>query len=256
MENNKLTLSVAVITKNEEERLPDCLRSVSFADEIVVVDSKSTDKTVEIAKEFGCRVFVEDWKGYSSQKNSAIGKCKHDWVLVIDADESIPEETKNEIVRIINATANSADAYSFPRKNFFHGKWIRHSGWWPDRVVRLFKKSKGRTDNSLVHEAIEVNGTIKNLSTPIIHNSIKDLTFVLEKINIYSSLGAESLLKKGKQSSAFKAFFRGIMAFLKLYFLKRGFLDGHEGFVISFSHGVNTCYKHLKLKEKGMAIKK
>ncbi|MCL0071477.1 glycosyltransferase family 2 protein [Thermodesulfovibrionales bacterium] len=135
----KVPLSIAVITKNEEERLPDCLRSVSFADEIVVVDSKSTDKTVEIAKEFGCRVFVEDWKGYSSQKNSAIDKCKHDWVLVIDADESIPEETKNEIVRIINATANSADAYSFPRKNFFHGKWIRHSGWWPDRVVRLFK---------------------------------------------------------------------------------------------------------------------
>ncbi|MCL0072315.1 glycosyltransferase family 2 protein [Thermodesulfovibrionales bacterium] len=241
-QNNKLTLSVAIITKNEEERLPDCLRSVSFADDIVVVDSKSTDKTVEIAKEFGCRVFVEDWKGCGPQKNSAIDKCKHDWVLVVDADESIPEEAKSEIVRIINATPNSADAYSFPRKNFFHGKWIRHSGWWPDRGIRLFKKSKGRTNNSLVHESIEVNGTIKNLSTPIIHNSIKDLTFVLEKINIYSSLEAENLFRKGKQSSAFKAFFRGIMAFLKLYFLKRGFLDGHEGFVISFSHGVNVCY--------------
>ncbi|MCL0061728.1 glycosyltransferase family 2 protein [Thermodesulfovibrionales bacterium] len=119
-QNNKLTLSVAIITKNEEERLPDCLRSVSFADDIVVVDSKSTDKTVEIAKEFGCRVFVEDWKGYGPQKNSAIDKCKHDWVLVVDADESIPEEAKSEIVRIVNATSNSADAYSFPRKKTFY----------------------------------------------------------------------------------------------------------------------------------------
>ncbi|MCL0086518.1 glycosyltransferase family 2 protein [Thermodesulfovibrionales bacterium] len=121
-QNNKLTLSVAIITKNEEERLPDCLRSVSFADDIVVVDSKSTDKTVEIAKEFGCRVFVEDWKGCGPQKNSAIDKCKHDWVLVVDADESIPEEAKSEIVRIVNATSNSADTYSFPRKNFLYGK--------------------------------------------------------------------------------------------------------------------------------------
>lgn len=246
--DRKAQLSVAIITKNEEKRLPDCLKSVSFADDIVVVDSGSSDRTVEITKEFGCRVFVEEWKGYGPQKNSAVKKCKYEWVLIVDADERIPEETGHEIMKILSSP-DSADAYSFPRKNFFHNKWIRHCGWWPDRVIRLFKKNKGRMDNSLVHESVEVNGIIKNLNTPIIHNPIKDLTSVLEKINIYSSLGAENLLRKGKQSSAFKAFFKGVIAFLKLYFLKTGFLDGYEGFVISFSHAVNTTYKYLKLKE-------
>lgn len=139
--DRKAQLSVAIITKNEEKRLPDCLKSVSFANDIVVVDSGSTDRTVEITKEFGCRVFVEEWKGYGPQKNSAVKKCKYEWVLIVDADERIPEETGHEIMKILSSS-DSADAYSFPRKNFFHNKWIRHCGWWPDRVIRLFKKIK------------------------------------------------------------------------------------------------------------------
>lgn len=239
---------MAIITKNEETRLPDCLRSASFADDIVVLDSGSSDRTEEIARDFGCRVFVEEWKGYGPQKNSAVAKCRSEWVLVIDADERIPEETKNEIIKIVNHP-ESADAYSFPRKNFFHGKWIKHGGWWPDRTTRLFKKSKGKVEDSLVHESVKVSGIVKNLHTPILHHSIKDLTSVIEKINAYSSLGAKSLLQEGKQSSALKASSRGAAAFLKSYLLEAGFLDGYEGFVIAFSHAVNTCYKYLKLKE-------
>lgn len=245
--NNKIPISVAIITKNEEKNLPDCLRSVSFAADIVVVDSGSTDKTVEMARDFGASVFVEDWKGYGPQKNSAVGKCKHEWVLIIDADERVSEEMRQEI--ILTLEKPEADAYSFPRKNYFHGKWIKHCGWWPDRVARLFKKSKGKVNEALVHEAVEVTGTVMELNTPIIHEPIRDLRSILDKINIYSSLGAETLFQKGKKVSTPSAFLRGIIAFLKLYILKLGFLDGHEGFVISFSHAVNTCYKYLKLKE-------
>jgi glycosyltransferase involved in cell wall biosynthesis len=245
-------LSVAIITKNEEDRLPSCLKSVSFADDIVIVDSKSTDRTVEIAKDMGCRVFIEEWKGYGAQKNSAIQKCKNEWVLIIDADERVSEEMRQKIIEILKKPL--ADAYSFPLKNFFNGKWIKHCGWWPDRKVRLFKKSKGRINEALVHESIEVSGTVMEVNTPIIHEPIKDLNSILDKINIYSSLGAETLFQRGKKASTPLAFFKGVAAFLKLYILKLGFLDGHEGFVISFSHAVNTCYKYLKLREYNKKI--
>jgi glycosyltransferase involved in cell wall biosynthesis len=240
-------LSVAIITKNEEDRLPNCLKSLSFVDEIVVVDSESTDKTVEIAKHMGCIVFVEKWKGYGPQKSSAVQKCKNEWVLIMDADERIPAETGQEIIKILENP--KADAYSFPRKNYFHGRWIKHCGWWPDRIVRLFRKSKGSVTKALVHESVDVSGTIMEVDTPIIHEPIRDLCSILDKINIYSSLGAETMFQNGKKISAPLAFLRGITAFLKLYILKLGILDGHEGFVISFSHAVNTCYKYLKLEE-------
>jgi glycosyltransferase involved in cell wall biosynthesis len=249
---DRCKLSVAIITKNEEDRLPSCLRSVSFADDIVVVDSKSTDKTLKIAEEFGCRVFVEEWKGYGPQKNSAVQKCKNEWVLIIDADERVSEEMRQEIIEILKNPL--ADAYSFPLKNFFNGKWIKRCGWWPNRKVRLFNKSKGKINEALVHESIEVSGTVMELNTPIIHEPIRDLRSILDKINIYSSLGAETLFQRGKKVSTPSAFFKGVAAFFKLYVLKSGFLDGHEGFVISFSHAVNTCYKYLKLKEHNKKI--
>jgi glycosyltransferase involved in cell wall biosynthesis len=250
MTEQKIPLSVAIITKNEEKKLPDCLKSVSFADDIVVVDSGSTDRTLEIAKEFGCRVFVERWKGYGPQKNSAIDKCKHEWVLILDADERIPQETMQKIIEIMENP--KVDACSFPRKNYFHGRWIKSSGWWPDRVVRLFKKSRGRITDSLVHESVIVNGTIKKANTPIIHYPVENLNDMISKINLYSSLGAEELFQKGKRTSIFMAFLKGFVAFLKLYFLRLGFLEGFEGFAISFYHAVNTTYKYLKLKEKSL----
>ena len=158
------------------------------------------------------------------------------------------KETKEKIMEIVKNPL--ADAYSFPLKNFFHKKWIKHCGWWPNRKVRLFRKSKGIVNNALVHESLEVNGNIMNLNTPIIHKSIRDLSSIIDKINIYSSAGAESLFRQGKNASGATAFVKGVAAFFKLYILRLGILDGHEGFVISFSHAVNTCYKYLKLKER------
>jgi len=158
MNAEKLPLSVAIITKNEEERLPDCLKSVSFAEEIVVVDSGSTDRTIAIAEGFGCRVFVEDWKGYGPQKNSAVQKCSREWVLLIDADERIAPETAETIPKVLEHA--QAAAYSFRRKNYLHGRWLKHSGYWPDRQVRLVRKSEGQFVGE-IHERWETAGPVR-----------------------------------------------------------------------------------------------
>ena len=242
----KVPLSVAVITKNEEEALPDCLRSVSFADDVVMVDSGSTDRTVERAKEHGCRVFVEEWKGYGPQKQSAIEKCTHDWILVLDADERIPDETRSEIVRAIEGP--KADAYSFPRKNHFCGKWIRHGTWGSDEVTRLFRKGAARMSGRLVHETIEA-GSAAKIMVPIFHYPDLSVKGMAKKIDAYSSTSAEQLLSEGKRSSVLKAFSRGLAAFLKCYFLKRGMLDGKEGFIIASYNAIYTYYKYLRLLE-------
>jgi len=244
---NREKISIAIITKNEEDRIEECLKTLSFADEIIVVDSESTDKTVEIAKKYGCRIYEEKWEGFGSHKNKAISKCQYQWVLVLDADERIPEETVQKILEILNNP--QADAYSFPRKNYFRNKWIRHCGWWPDRVVRLFNKNKGAIKDLLVHEAITTQGRIVEINTPIIHHSIRNIEHILQKVNTYSSLGAKELYKRGKNVSLITVFLKTLSAFIKLYFLKRGFLDGYEGFIISYSHAVYTCYKYLKLIE-------
>ncbi|HSW64686.1 MAG TPA: glycosyltransferase family 2 protein [Dissulfurispiraceae bacterium] len=242
------SLSVAIIALNEEDRLPACLESVRFADEVVVVDSGSTDRTVAIAEASGCRVYVEDWKGFGRQKQSAVDKCRHNWVLIIDADERVPPETAAAICTSIQDAA--IDGCSFPRKNFFNGKWIRSCGWWPDRVVRLFRRDRGNMKDVLVHETVHVRGVVVDLDTPLYHYPIRSLSDVLVKINRYSSLGAEKLYQAGGRSSVFKAAIKGIAAFMKTYFLQRGVFGGAEGFILSFSHGVYTCYKYLKLCEK------
>lgn len=244
----KLPLSVAIIANNEEDRLPACLESVQFADEIIVVDSGSTDGTMAIAEAAGCRVFAEEWKGFGRQKQSAVDKCRHDWVLVLDADERVPAETRQVIAGLL--ASPDADGYSFPRRNFYHGKWVRHGGWWPDRVVRLFRKDRGAVDDVVVHEAIHVTGEVKALDVPLEHHPIRDLQDVLTKINRYSSLGAERLYAAGRRASLPTAFIKGGAAFVKSLILQRGFLDGSAGWIIAFSHAVNTCYKYLKLREK------
>jgi glycosyltransferase involved in cell wall biosynthesis len=248
MDDNKVPLSVAIITKNEEEMLPDCLRSVSFADDIVVVDSESTDRTVEIARGFGCRVFVEPWKGFGPQKNSAVLKCRHNWVLILDADERIPEETREAIVNAVRG-ADAADAYRLPRKAFFNGKWIKHCGWWPDEIIRLFRKDKGVVSSREVHESVEVQGVVKTLSAPIVHFPMPNIEAVLGKVNLYSSLGARELLKAGRKATVSTAFCHAIASFIRDYFLSLGALDGGEGFFLAFSVTVTTFYKYVKLME-------
>lgn len=246
MENNRLPLSVAVITKNEEQRLPDCLRSVSFAGDIVVVDSGSTDRTVEIAEGFGCRVFVEEWKGYGPQKNSALQRCRYEWVLVLDADERIPPETAREISGVLQNP--SADAYSFPRKNYLRGRWIRHSGWWPDRVVRLVRKDRGRFDHP-VHEKWQTDGVISNIDSPIEHYSFSSYSDMLRTLDDYSTAIAEDLFSRGEKANRLSPVYHGAGMFFKTYFLKRGFLDGLDGLVIALTKAGGSFFKYAKLLE-------
>lgn len=244
----KAMLSVAIITRNEEAMLADCLESVSFADDIVVVDSESTDRTVAIAKGFNCRVFVEPWKGFGPQKMSAVEKCRHDWVLLLDADERIPEETKAAILGVLQGGA-AADGYSFFRKAFFNNKWIKHCGWWPDEIVRLFRKDKGSVTGRAVHECVEVRGTVRRLAGPILHYPVRDIDALLAKSIVYSTLGAQELAKAGKRASALTACLHALASFTKSYIIKKGFLDGQEGFLISITGSITTFYKYIKLME-------
>ncbi|HIJ91454.1 MAG: glycosyltransferase family 2 protein [Desulfobulbaceae bacterium] len=247
MHTEKLPLSVAIITKNEEDRLSECLDGVSFAAEVVVVDSGSTDKTVEIARAFGAVVYEEPWQGFGRQKQLAIDRCSHDWVLVLDADERIEAEARQEIGEAL-ATGSSV-AYSFPRKNYFCGCWLKHAGWWPDRVVRLFRKDSARMSERAVHESLEVHGPVGALRHPLIHYANKSLEQTLSKVNLYSSAGAEELFSQGKTASAAKAFLRAGWSFFYNYILRGGFLDKGDGFIMAVSDFMNVFFKYAKLRE-------
>ena len=262
----KIPLSVAIITKNEEENLRDCLQSVAFAAQIVVVDSASSDATPAIAAEFGCDFYTESWHGFGPQKQIAIDRCSRPWVLVLDADERIPPETA-EVIRKITAgelaaaagavktSGSPADAsasvngFSFPRKNFFAGRWIRHAGWWPDRVVRLFRRQAGRMTQAAVHEAVEVDGRIIELDVPIEHYTESSLGRILQKIDKYSTLGAQEAFAAGKRSSPAAALFRAFLTFVQGYILRLGFMDGRQGLTLAVTDAVNKFFKYAKLSE-------
>lgn len=240
--------SVAIITLNEEDRLPGCLESVKDVDDVVVVDSGSADNTVSIAKEFGARIFHEPWRGFGPQKQFAIERCLHDWVLVLDADERIPAETMTELQELLSGTPQY-DAYSLPRKNIFSGRWIRHGGWWPDRTTRFFRKGAGRMSSNIVHEALEVDGAVGEIQNPIVHYTNRNLHQTIDKINHYSTAGAEELLRAGKRATLAKAVLRSGWAFFYNYIFRLGFLDRSEGFIIAVCDAVNKFYKYAKLRE-------
>lgn len=246
MSLRRLSLSVAIIAKNEEKRLPECLKSVSFADDIVVVDSGSTDRTVEIAKEFGCRVFIEDWKGYGPQKNSAIEKCKYDWIFLLDADERVSSELK-ELITIVMEKPD-ADAYSVKRKNYLHGKWLKHSGYWPDRQIRLVNKTKGLFQ-SVIHEKWITNGLVQHLNAHIEHYSFSNLSDMLRTLNEYSTVIARELFTSGRRANSLSPIYHGIGMFFKTYVLKRGFLDGMDGLVTALTKAGGSFFKYAKLLE-------
>jgi glycosyltransferase involved in cell wall biosynthesis len=234
--------------------LPDCLRGVSFASDIVVVDSGSTDRTVEIARSLGCRVFEEEWKGYGPQKNSAVDKCRHEWVLIIDADERIPKETKKEILRIIKSP-DSGDAYSFPRKNFFHNKWMRYCGLWPDRTVRLVRKSRG-TFQSAVHERWVTSGILGSSDAPIEHYSFSDYSDLFNTLDKHSTIMAKILYDEGRSAHIFQPFYHGLIMFIKVYILKLGFLEGMDGFMIALTKAGGSFMKYAKLRELNLEKRK
>ncbi len=246
--NNRVPLSVAIITKDEAENLPRCLGSVAFADQIMVVDSGSSDDTVNIAAACGCDVFVEEWRGFGPQKQMAVDRCRNDWILVLDADECIPPETAEVIKKVVSLPPVAA-GYSFPRKNFFQGRWIRHAGWWPDRVIRLFRKDMGQVTAAMVHEAVEVKGAVIALESPLEHFTESRLSNLLLKIDNYSTLGAVTAFAEGRKATIWSAALRALLAFSQDYFLRLGILDGAQGFTLAITDGVNKFFKYAKLNE-------
>jgi glycosyltransferase involved in cell wall biosynthesis len=240
-----LTLSVIVITKNEAHAIRACLESVAWADEIVVLDSGSTDGTVEICREHTPRVYTTDWPGFGPQKNRALELATGEWVLSLDADERVPAELRAEIEAAMSTTGY--EAFRMPRLSSYCGRFMRHSGWWPDRVTRLFRRDRARFSDDLVHERLLVDGTTGTLRQHLIHLAFTDLEEVLNKINSYSSSGAVSAARRNKEGSLGKAVVRGLWAFLRTYVLRAGFLDGKEGFMLAVSNAEGTYYRYLKL---------
>jgi glycosyltransferase involved in cell wall biosynthesis len=245
-----MKISVYIIAFNEAEKIRDCINSVLWADEIIVIDSHSTDGTTEIAKDLGANVIHIPFNGYGDLRNKAISHCKHDWIFSLDSDERCTIEVRDEIVNLI--TNAPLDLYRVPRKNFFMGRWIKHSGWYPNfRQPQLFKNGKMSYTMEPVHEGYISHsdkkiGTIRNI---IWQFPFKNTEEVIHKTNRYSTLGSQKLQKKGVKSSVFKAFFHGFWSFIKHYIFKLGFLDGGPGFVIAFGNFEGTFYRYIKLME-------
>jgi len=245
----KSPLSVAMITRNEEENIRACLQSVSFAKQIVVVDSGSTDKTLDFAASSGAEIYSEPWRGFGPQKQSAIDKCREPWILILDADERIPAESADAIKKIVSDPDVKAAGFSFPRKNYFQGRWIKHAGWWPDRVVRLFRQGMGKMTDAAVHESVEVRGEIGALDVVIEHYTESRLSKIIQKIDRYSTLGAETAFQEGKTCTTGGAFLRAFFTFAQDYFFRGGFLDGTPGLTLAVTDAVNKFFKYAKLVE-------
>lgn len=242
-----MTLCVVIITKNEEPVIRRCLASVAWAGEIVVLDAGSTDETVRIARECGAQVHVSsDWRGFGAQKNRALGMATGDWVLSLDADEWITPELRAEIERTVAAPGNNA-AFKMPRLSSYCGRFMRHSGWWPDHVTRLFKRGAARFSDDLVHERLVVDGAVGTLREPLRHEAIVDLDDALDKMNAYSTAGAMMMFKRGKKASLTGAVWHGAWTFFRTYVLRAGFLDGREGFMLAVSNAEGAYYRYLKL---------
>ena len=241
-----MTLSAVLITKNSERTIRRCLESLSFADEIVVVDSGSTDGTLEICREFGVRVHeTSDWPGYGPQKNRALEHAKNEWVLSIDSDEWVSTSLREELERAMTAGVHAA--FAMPRRSSFCGRFMRHSGWWPDYVVRLFKRGTARFSDDLVHERVIVDGSVGRLREPILHEAVTDIDQMVSKLNVYSTSGAQMRYARGERATLTTAVLHGAWTFFRTYVLRRGFLDGREGFLLAVLNAEGSYYRYVKL---------
>jgi glycosyltransferase involved in cell wall biosynthesis len=249
-------LSVAIITYNEERILARTLASVSFADEIIVVDSGSTDRTVEIAKVMGARVLTQTWPGFAVQKNFAIQQCTGDWILSLDADEELSPELATQM-RILLPSNPPADAYFLKRRNLFLNRWIRHGGYYPDAKLRLFRRSTANFSvapqfkDRPVHETISFDGQSATLDYPLIHHAYPTLESYLEHMDRYSTLGAELLIAQGRTSRSWPAFYWNVLIIPHLtftwnYLFRLGFLDGREGLLLHLYHSAYVSWKYAK----------
>ena len=242
------TLSVILITRNEEANLADCLASLEgIAQQIVVVDTNSSDRTLDIAKSYGAVIAQpQDWPGFGPQKNRALDLATGEWVLSLDADERLTPALKSEIVTAIHHSAH-VDCFAIPRLSWYCRRFIRHSGWNPDYVDRLFQRGSARFSDDLVHERLLHSGQVAKLENPMLHYSFMNYSQVLQKIDRYSTASAEQAFAKGKTSTPLKAVLHGVWSFFRTYFLRAGFLDGPQGFTLAMSNAQGTYYRYIKL---------
>ena len=271
-----MKLSVVLITHNEERNLGRTLESVKplVADgrgEIIVVDSGSTDRTVEISEIYGAKVFLEEWKGFAAQKNSALDKASGDWIFSLDADEEVEPTLAEEIGhyilgrarestqdgvpnRTIALIATTITGLWIPRKNHFLGRWIKHGGYWPDRKLRLFRRGAARFENRLVHEDVKLEGQAHELNGALLHHSYPTVSDYIEHMNRYSTLGAEMVVAKGPvHFTAINLTLRPLATFIYNYLLRLGFLDGKPGFLLHVNHSIYVAWKYAKAWELSRA---
>lgn len=243
------SLSVIVITKNEERNIEDCLNSVRWAQEIVVVDGGSEDRTIEFARKITPKVFVKEWAGYGASKNFALDQCTGDWVLWLDADERVTIELSKEIQAVVNQESTPHNVYEMPRKAYFLGKWIKHCGWYPGHVSRLFKRGAGRFSDNKVHERFEFDGAVGRFQSDLLHYTDPNLGHYFEKFNRYTTLAADEMLERGGKFRVSQLVIRPIWVFIRMYILKLGFMDGIQGLILCV---LSSCYvftKYAKLWE-------
>jgi len=248
-------ISACLTVGNEENNIRRCLKSLSWVDEIVVVDSFSKDKTFEISKEYTTRVYQHEWLGYVGQKQLIKKMATHPWILFVDADEEVSPELRDQILQEFESGNNRKFVgYEFPRKVFFLGTWITHGEWWPDIGMRLFRKDKGVCTGKEPHDQVIVNGPIKRLSGCLHHYTYDDLSDQIMTLNRFSTIASATLRNDGRKFSTIDLLFRPFFRFIKGYIFKRGFLDGHRGLVIALMSAIGVFYKYAKLWE--LSLKK
>ncbi len=243
-----IKISAAIITFNEEKNIKRCIDSLDFCDEIIVVDSLSSDNTCKIAKELGAKVIDQKFLGHIDQKQLAVDYCSNNWVLSLDADEEVSEELKKTILSLLQNDFKY-DAFSMNRISFHLGRWIKHGGWYPDRKIRLFNKTKAKWGGYNPHDKVIVNGTVGYISGDLKHYVFTDLRQNIDANNSYSSIMANDLYRNGKKFSYIKLFLKPLGKFLETYIYKRGFLDGMPGFIIAVGAAYSMFLKFSKLWE-------
>jgi glycosyltransferase involved in cell wall biosynthesis len=245
----RATLAVCVVTLDEEDRIGDCLASVAWADELLVVDSGSADGTVSIARGRGARVIVRDWPGYAAQKNYAQDQVASDWVLSIDADERVTPELAEQIRGLLAAAPAGLAGASVPRRTWYLGRWIRHGGWYPDRKVRLVRRGRGRWEGGPVHERLVADGAVRELDGDLLHYTYRGIADHLRTIDRFTTEAARGMAARGRRGAAIGMLVNPPLKFLKMYVLAAGFLDGLPGFVVAVLGSYYVFLKYAKLWE-------
>jgi glycosyltransferase involved in cell wall biosynthesis len=241
-------LSVTVIALNQEANIGECLASVSFADEIVVVDTGSTDRTVELARTYTDRVLTAAWQGFGRTKNYALDQARCEWVFSLDTDERVSPALQSEIQAVVQADG-PLTGYRVPRKNYFCGRWIKHLGWYPDYTLRLFRKDQGRFRDREVHEEVLVNGLVGNFQTPLDHYSYRSVSEYVIRMDRYARLAAQEMAQAGRRPLPGELVFRPGLAFLHLYFIRLGFLEGRPGYGLAVLMSLYKFLKYYYLRE-------